>query len=529
MRTRRQVAGQEGAALQLLKQVRLAAGTAVLLITTLACGSTPTEPAATSELPPAAWTHELLESEPGADAPTVLAVDGEDVIVITTSDDGVITGFAADDNGSFVRGKQTATGIDYLWLGGAALLDQRWIAVGTGGFDENEDFLFEVRAFSSKDGHTWSMTATTPIDGPAELAGTAAVDGGVVAAGTMRGATIPVAWRSTDGETWTRVPLPMGGAAEGSVADIEAAGDTVLAVGFLGAQGAMWASEDAGATWAIIEGAGIPPGSGLSEIAAQGAVVVASGTRQDAASPYEMTQILVRSVDGGRSWREVDAPPPPNPGEAFALSLSVGGGGFFGLRSSFIRSWTKPEICYADIDLCRQDTAIALYRSADGNRWSLVDTTAIGEGDDGELDAIVATDSGRIVALRRGRRGETAWSWPAGTPLPTTEAAADPTSDVVLLGEGQTPELGRRYGVPLYIHCGMEWLYVGNTPWQRTGTGANVETGAGDEIPDDWPVAQQTIFGFVTLVEDERIEYSLADGEVIATYEPATEQPPGCA
>ena len=47
-------------------------------------------------------------------------------------------------------------------------------------------------------------------------------------------------------------------------------------------------------------------------------------------------------------------------------------------------------------------------------------------------------------------------------------------------------------------------------------------------MPDDWPVAQQTIFGFATLVGDEVVEYSIGDGEVIATYAPATEDPPGC-
>jgi hypothetical protein len=98
----------------------------------------------------------------------------------------------------------------------------------------------------------------------------------------------------------------------------------------------------------------------------------------------------------------------------------------------------------------------------------------------------------------------------------------------VALADGERPEPGRRYGVPLHIHCGMDWLYVGSEPWRRTDGGPDTETGAGDQVPEDWPVAQQTIFGFATLVEDDLIEYSIGDDEVIATYALATTDPPGC-
>ena len=74
----------------------------------------------------------------------------------------------------------------------------------------------------------------------------------------------------------------------------------------------------------------------------------------------------------------------------------------------------------------------------------------------------------------------------------------------------------------------MDWLWLGGEAWQRTDTGPNVETGAGDEIDPDWPVAQQTIFGFATLTADDVVEYTLADGALIATYRPARTEPPGC-
>ncbi|MBW3605555.1 MAG: hypothetical protein KY460_11735, partial [Actinobacteria bacterium] len=69
-----------------------------------------------------------------------------------------------------------------------------------------------------------------------------------------------------------------------------------------------------------------------------------------------------------------------------------------------------------------------------------------------------------------------------------------PAADVDLLGEDEQPERGRSYAVP-----------------------------------DGWPVARETIFGYATLVGDDLIEYSIGDGEIIATCAPATEDPPGCA
>ena len=120
------------------------------------------------------------------------------------------------------------------------------------------------------------------------------------------------------------------------------------------------------------------------------------------------------------------------------------------------------------------------------------------------------------------------WTWPDAATLPTEDEPAVPTTGVETLGEGEEPERSRSYGIPLYIHCGMDWLYVGGRAWRRTDAGPDTETGAGDELPADWPVAQQMIFGIATLVGDDLIEYSIGDGEVIATYARTSERPPGC-
>ncbi len=482
------------------------------------------------------WAGQVLEGEPGPDHPTPVAVDRDQVVVAIVSDDGGITGFATDEQAHFRAGEPTATGHRYLGLGGMARFGDGWIAVGSGGLRDDEGLLFEVGAFRSADGRTWSEVDATGLDGPADVTGMTTVDGTLVAVGTLRtadepsqGGFRPVAWHSADSERWTTVPLPAGGGTEGSVQGLAVAGGEVLAVGGVDRQGMMWSSTDRGASWVIVERDGIPPMSALSHIAAQGEVLVTSGTRPPRdESDGEGSQLLLRSSDGGRRWRAAADPPPPNRGVAFASPVFAGGERFFALGYSFIEAFADPEECYADIELCRQDTAVALYVSDDGDRWRRVDTLGIGAGEAGELDSIAATDDGRIVAFSRVGAGIGAWTWPAGTPLPTGDEPVNPTTDVEVLGEDDVPEQGRRYGVPLYIHCGMNWLYVGGEAWQRTDDGPDIETGAGDEIPDDWPVAQQTIFGFATLVSADLIEYSIGDGEVIATYVPAAQPPPGC-
>ncbi|HMG42009.1 MAG TPA: sialidase family protein [Acidimicrobiales bacterium] len=507
-----------------------------MLLTVGACGSGgESEPAVSSGGADPEWVGQVLEAEPGADQPTLIGVDGDRVVVAVVSEEGVISGFATDDQGRFRAGEPTATGLENLRLGGVTRFGDGWVALGSGGLLDDEELLFDVRAFRSTDGRTWSALDATGFDQPADVAGLVTVDDALVAVGTLRTADVPsqggfrpVAWHSADGERWTAVPLPTDGGTEGTVQSVVTTGDEVLAVGSVDRQGVMWSSTDGGATWAIVERDGIPPMPTLSHIARQRDVIVASGTAAETDEGADGVQLLLRSTDGGRSWQEATDPPPPNRGEGFAFPLYTGGGRFFALGHSFVESWSEPELCYADIELCRQDSAVALYASDDGDRWTRVDRSGIGEGEAGEVDAVTGTDDGRIVALRQVEGGIGTWAWPADTALPAEAEPVDPTTDVDLLAEGEVPEPGRRYAVPLYIHCGMEWLFVGDEPWQRTDDEPDTETGAGAGVPDDWPVAQQTIFGFATLVGDEVVEYSIGDGEVIATYAPATEDPPGC-
>jgi hypothetical protein len=524
------------------------AAVSVLLAVAAGCGSDDTTEdtsgVAGSDVAEAAWTRQVLEPAPGADTPVLVGAAGDDVVVVTVTEDGTVVGAGASGDGAFRSGSPAATGLRFLRLGGVARFGDAWWAVGSGGADEDETGdlqpTFALRVVRSTDGRTWESVDATGLDGPADVTGVAAVDGGLVAVGSRRtaedpsqGGFRPVAWRSPDGERWTEVALPDAAAGgEGSVQGVAASGGAVVAVGQVGDAARGWRSGDGGASWDVVVPSGDVAPRSLASVAATGDAVVISGLGDPGPDAPGGAQLLHRSADGGRTWRAV-AEPPPSGGDMYGSPVSAGGGRFLTVRRSFVDGFADPELCYADIDRCRQGASASLYVSDEaGEGWRRVDTSGVATdpttGAPGELAAVAVTDGGRVVGVRRVAGGTEAWTWPAGVELPVTGEPTDPATDVELLAEGEAPEPGRRYAQPLYVHCGMGWLYLGGQPWQRLDDGPDVETGAGDELPAGWPVAQQTIFGFAELVAADRVEYSLADGEVIATYGPPAEPPPGC-
>jgi hypothetical protein len=78
-----------------------------------------------------------------------------------------------------------ATGLQFLGLGGMTRFGDGWVALGSGGL-RDEDLVFDVRAFRSADGRTWSEIDTTGFDGPADVTGLTTVDGDLVAVGNSR-------------------------------------------------------------------------------------------------------------------------------------------------------------------------------------------------------------------------------------------------------------------------------------------------------------------------------------------------------
>lgn len=518
--------------------VRVVAAAVLSLGVLAACSSSPDPaPKAPGRRPStsAQWTVQPLPAASGAESEPQLAARGTEVAVVMADEQGVVRGFARDASGRFRGGTALRSGVEPLWLTGSVGDADGWLAIGSGGskeVDGDRKLTMQPRVLRSVDGRTWKFVEATGFSGAADLTKVVDVDGTLVAAGNLRTASDPsrggfvaAAWHSEDGRRWHEVRMP-GTSGDSAVHDLVVIDGRVVAVGGAGQRGLMWVSEDAGATWKVVKPRGLPAGASLDHLAASETTVVVSGM---ARGGDDAKQVLARSTDGGRTWKAAAHPPPANRGEAFAFPLGGGPGErFLATGVSFIQGWNEPEVCYADIERCRQDSAETTYASDDGDRWRRVDTSGAGKGEAGELDTLTTDGDGRVYGFSWTARGPRIVSWPGDAALPAAEEPTDATSSVRLLGKGEEPKVGRRYGVPLHIHCGMEWLYLGEQPWKRTDRGDGVETGAGDPIPDDWPAAQQTIFGFATLTDADHLEYSIGGGQVIATYERAGERPPPC-
>lgn len=546
---------------------RVVAGAVAVAVGAAGCGSgddggdTSRDVAVGAPADTGAWAEQVLEAAPNPDSPVLVAADRSTVLAVVVGEDGAITSFAADGDAELQVG-EPIPGHGFTLLGGVTPTGDGWLLVTSGGLGAdgtgNQQLSFELRAYRSDDGLRWTEIETTGLDGPADVTGVARTSSGVVAVGSLRtsddpgtGGFRPVAWHSPDGKRWTATDLtPPGGASGGPtgldvgfVRSVAVTGDTVVAVGHASGRSTVWRSDDGGRTWSAQaagevgagDATGADPGVSIGHLAAEGDVLVLSGAspgRDEGSFP----QSVWRSSDGGRSWREATDPPSLGSNEGILPSVFAGGGRFFLLSHTFVHAFSQAETCYADIELCRQDSSVTLYASDDGDAWSRVDTSGVGaapgdKGDTGEFDAVAATDGGRVVGVKHGSDSVGTWSWPAGVELPTAADPDDPTPTVEVLGGDDPLVLGERSALPLYIHCGMDWLYADGDDWRRTDGGPDVETGAGDTVSPDWPVAQQTIFGYVTLLDDDRIEYSIGkgdDSEVIATYERSDASPPGC-
>lgn len=234
----------------------------------------------------------------------------------------------------------------------------------------------------------------------------------------------------------------------------------------------------------------------------------------------------IRSEDGGGSWEPVSALPVNEEADGWA-PLWTGAGRYFTLTGVFDESWSRPEVCYADIDQCsyERQPRPRVVAIDDGDSWTTIEVPG-----EEEAWSIAGTDDGRVLVMVAERGGVAVSTWPAGTDLPPAADPLEPeTVELVTPAEGEEPEVDVRYHEPMYVHCGMEWLWFGDGTWRRTDDGPGVETGAGQGAPEDWPLAeaQQTLYGYATVRADGTLEYSLEDGTVIATYE-RRNGAPGC-
>jgi hypothetical protein len=487
------------------------------------------------------WTEQRVDVGKLAESPVGVVTDGGDVLVVTLGEGAVLRSHLSRDGGAFETGQpMEIEGGGYPSFADPVQLGDAWWLIGTGGMtgdEPDEEMEFAPRVLRSDDGLTWEPLDVTGIPAPVDLNDVAAVDDVLVAVGSKRngvdtgkGASFEGAvWRSEDGATWSEavlpgvVPLP-DYEDESSVAHVTVSGERLLAGGGAGDHAAIWSSEDAGATWAQIESPELAELYRVSGLAANGSTVVVSGSDGDSG---EGSRIL-RSVDGGATYA-VATDQPATAGEGFA-PLYDGGGHFFTVSRPGFVGLGEPEQCYADVANCYygdEADVTLVYASSDGDTWSVLDSP---EPDGDRLLGVAGADD--LVLAYASDSGIVVNGWPGGAALPEGQVPEEPERvELVTVPKGADPEPGVRYHAPLYVHCGMDWLYLGDKPWQRTDGGPDLETGAGDAPAVDWPMAGETIYGFATLIDGGVVEYSIGDGddaEVIATYEKTGVRPPGC-
>ena len=509
---------------------RRALAALLLLVAGAGCGrdDAPETVRGTEPGPPTEWEEASVPLERGADTPVLTAVDGDRVLLLTVSEDGDVASAVATGDAAFETGPPLATGAELLRLGGVARFDGAWWAAGPGGTravpsrPDDWEPAFDLHLVRSDDGLTWTEVDATGLEGPAEVTGLVATDDGLVAVGhdqsgnldggDMEAGFAPRAWRSDDGTTWEPVPLEAGGAEWGPSA-LVAVDDGVLAVGSGDDGTVAWRSDDGGRSWAGTDLGGLDDGVRLSHVVPFGEDLLATGT----GPPTEETESgappsLYRSADGGRSWTGAEGPPAR--AEGGWAPLFPAGARAFTIVSTLFDPGSDPRACYADIRQCQGGSDAVLYEGDGDGAWSRVDLSELGLGEDEEVDGAVATDD-RLVLWSADGVAVRTWSTDAGATLPTGEEPTIETADVRMLEEGGEPEVGVRYAQPLYTHCGMDWLYLGEEPWERIDDGPEAGDGG-------------TIYGFATLTADGTVEYATDDGEVIATYGPATREPEPC-
>lgn len=492
-----------------------------------ACGDVTTAPGE-ANLPAGSWQTQQLAAELGADQPPLLAISGEDALVLAVSEEGTLRSHVSLAGQRFEAGEPLPIETDHVLLADVvALPGGGWFALGSGGSVEKDgdtELTFEPVAFRSADGLAWEQVAVTGFAHPVEVNDLAVVDGTIVAAGSYRSATGPAEggfeahlWTSTDAAAFTQIDLPDVLAPgdydhESYAGHLALIGDRVLASGRVGRSAAVWTSDDATRTWKRVSDPTLADTYSISGLQAVGNVLVAG--------VGEGSVTALRSTDQGDSWSPVSSLKVSSE-EAGWAPVWADEERFWTLTGVDDMSWGKPEACYADLDQCGKNPEPSVVTSTTGSDWTAAKLP-------GEIGTLAGTTDGRTLAVGISRRGIVVHTLPAGTSPPAAPAETEPkTVKLVTVKEGEQPEVGVRYHAPMYLHCGMDWFFLGDTSWRRTDHGPDIETGAGDGPTEGWPLVGQSLYGFATLTDADHLDYSIGDGEVIASYVRDTGAP-GC-
>lgn len=475
-----------------------------------------------TEPPDGQWvTHELgpLASESDIQAATV----GDEVSILTVEGDNRVRAFRVDDDLALKEVTYDGNTAQLRRLTAMSDGPAGLVAMGTDLLPDGRNVLL-----SSPDGDVWSEPTTTGLDQPMDVSAMVATSSRYVAVGMLRtvpepatGGFRPGILTSTDGTSW--VPAAVPERDDGSVTDVVEDGSGLLAMATLDGRTEAWRSSDDGATWSLA-----PEVPGGRQVAHAGGSTLTPTSIDDDDTGKPVDLVLHRSTDGV-SWAAVDTAFH----EGYGLATIEGDDGGFSLLTAqaYRDAFDSPEVCYADLQRCGPRASVddeAVFVSDTGESWRELDLNVLNGLR--TPSAVLHTPAGDTVVLGQTETEKSAvWVWDSAQGEPPSRPAAAqpmPTYDGPPFADrGMDLEEGKTYAFPLYIHCGGDFLAEFNgTSWglSQAPAGHTPETG-GVGVREGWPVAGQSILGFVTLVARDRIEYSLEDGTVIAVYEPIPE------
>ena len=479
------------------------------------------EPPTTMELAAPVWTMTEL-SERGADARVFAAAVGENLVVMSSTEDQLTAWVEAGDGWLPAeigrepvgeRGEVEAMG---TVPGGVLAVVNYYQSPGS-------------ELWFSAEGSSWAQLAVDGFDRPASASTVTATDSAVFVTGALRAEEntccdpfTPVIWRSEDLATWTMTELDVRG-------DIVAAGSGLLAAGEGSGGAVLWRSDDEGRSWASVPAPEVGGGEDrmFHDMAVGKGVIIAVGTTWGSAGGEGL--VIVSSTDDGGSWVRQELDPGTAGGLEGRHQVQWAGGAFWIITSRWFDTWDDPDRCYADLASCQAFSESVVLRSEDGFEWAEIDLSALDPPEYFGLDGVVETGDGVVIVGSAENLLVWYWPSPAAPPLrPPPDALEAPEFD--LASRDSELEVGTTYRYPLYIHCGMDYLATlnGHYWYLLDAPDGTIETGAGQQPDPSWPVADQTIFGFITLVDENTIEYTIGDGDVIAVYGPSDEPPPMC-
>jgi hypothetical protein len=455
-----------------------------------------------------------LDADVGA---AMAEVDGVLVAAASTESGDLRTWRSVD--GGELEGPSTAPGVADANLQALAGGPQGFVAIAN---DWSQDPAAAPVVWRSPDGASWQPVADDlgDLGGSSEVGDLVATASGYVAVGAEvtsgeEGAASPRAWWSDDGASWTAVHL---GATVGFAASVAADGEVLHALG----EHTAWSSEDGGRTWTSNP---IPDETstlsfGASGLAAvDGVLLTSMRGEHDGGDAREQ---LFGSGDAGRTWAPI--------GLTGAAEVPLGEAALFGgsgspawlLAKGHADPYSNPDLCYADPAACGGGGPF-LLQTEDGEAWRAIDVAAATGSASFDVADVLET-SGRDTVVLALDDGLATWTWPASAgPLPDAPVESPPDgSTLPVASEDVTLEVGETYRYPKDTHCGIDELGVFNEQvWHVEGVSGDGPYAGEADVSADWPQAGGSILGYLTLVDEDTIEYSIEPGgEPVATYRP---------